>query len=341
MTSRVHLMTALGAIYLVWGSTYLAIKITVETAPPLLAGGTRFLLAGIVLAIWVAARRGVSALRLTRAELGACAATAVLLLVIGNGLTSVAEQYISSSMTALLIASVPLVVVGLRLASGERPARATVINVFVGFAGITLLVGVGGGGPVLGMLAVVVASISWAFGSWLSPRLAMPADGLAATAWQMLLGGAAMTLVGTGAGEWNDFTLASVSGRSWAAWAYLIVGGSLIAFPAYLWLLRHAPLSLVSTYAYVNPTVAVVLGVIVLDERVTPGMLFGGMAVVASVALIVSTEAAAVRADERRADRADACASDTAGHSACGSCAASCALAGASTAAGAAAAPTR
>jgi drug/metabolite transporter (DMT)-like permease len=332
MSQRVRLWTALVTVYLVWGSTYLAIRVMVESAPPLLSSGVRFIVAGGILAGGVAAVRGPGVLRVSRRQLMSCAIVGGLLLLGGNGLVVIAQRHVASSVAALMVAGVPLVVVVIRLIAGDRPARATLVSVGIGFVGIALLVGFGSAGPLGSMLLLVIAPISWALGSWLSPRLTLPADGLATTAWQMLCGGVLMTAASGVVGEWHGFSVAQVSGRSWVAWVYLLVAGSLVAFTAYSWLLHHAPLSLVATYAYVNPAVAVILGAAILGERLTPGIALGAMAIVVSVAIVVSTEASSrrvIRVMRPRRAAEEACAEDTTGSQHCVTCAASCALAGA------------
>ena len=333
MSQRVRLWSALGVVYVVWGSTYLAIRVLVRSAPPLLSAGSRFLAAGLILAGIVAAIRGPGVLRVSRRQLGSVVLIGGLLLLGGNGLVVLAEKNgVASSVAALMVATVPLVVVVIRLLAGDRPARATLISVAIGFAGIALLVGVGHGGPFASMLLLVLAPTSWALGSWLSARLPLPADPLASTAWQMLAGGSWLTLVGSATGEWRGFSLGNVTTSGWIAWVYLLVAGSLLAFTAYIWLLQNAPLSLVATYAYVNPAVAVILGAAILSERLTIGVALGAMAIVASVAIVVSTESTSrrvVRVLRPRTATEDACAEDTTGAQHCTTCAASCALAGA------------
>ncbi len=332
MSQRVRLWLALGVVYVVWGSTYLAIRILVESAPPLLSSGARFLVAGLVLATGVAIVRGPGALRTTPRQLGSCTAIGALLLLGGTGLVVLAERQVASGVAALMIATVPLVVVLIRLIAGDRPRRATVVSAYIGFAGIAVLVGFGDSGPIAGMLLLVISPVSWALGSWLSPRLPQPANPLVGTAWQMVAGGLLMTAAGSAAGEWQRYPLSQVTGRSWAAWAYLLVAGSLIAFTAYVWLLHHAPLSIVATYAYVNPAVAVVLAAVVLNERLTPAIALGAMAIVLSVAIVVSAESSSRRVIRVRRPRSrgeEPCADDTTGTHRCLSCTASCALAAA------------
>src|ERR671922_3056088 len=256
---------ALGTVYLVWGSTYLAIRVMVETVPPLLGAGTRFTVAGAVMLAVLSARRSI---RPTRAQLLSALPVGALLPG-ANAVVSVAEQEVPSGLTALLIASVPLWVILLRRAAGEPASRASVGAVLVGFAGVALLLRPGeqsGDATVIGLLACVVAAVMWASGSFASPRLQLPRDGLVSTGWQMLLGGVVILIAGLAAGEAPEVDPGAFSLRSVLALSYLIVFGSWVAFTAYAWLLQNAPISRVSTYAYVNPVVAIVLGWLILDE---------------------------------------------------------------------------
>jgi drug/metabolite transporter (DMT)-like permease len=184
-------------------------------------------------------------------------------------------------------------VVVLRGVTGDRPTRATVAGVVVGFAGLVLLVlPTGGTGvvPLGGALTVVAAAICWSTGSFLAQKLPMPADPFVATVYEMIAGAAVLLGLGVVRGEPRTMDLAAVSTRSWVALAYLVVAGSLIAFTAYVWLLHHAPISLVATYAYVNPVVAVILGALLVAEPVTLQVVLGGAVIVLGVALVVSTE---------------------------------------------------
>jgi drug/metabolite transporter (DMT)-like permease len=283
---------ALAIVYVVWGSTYLAIRYAIETVPPLFSAGVRFLAAGLILLAVVVVVRGRDALRVTRPQLTTAAASGVLLLLGGNGLVSVAEQRVDSGLAALLVACIPLWIVVLRAGLGDRPGLATSGGVLLGFAGVALIFLPGGSGdtdlryPAL----CVLAALSWAVGSLLVTRRPVPADPLTLTTVEMLAGGVALLVVATGRGELAGFAVAEVSGRSWLALGYLVVFGSLIAFTAYVWLLGNAPVSLVSTYAYVNPAVAVLLGALVADERLTGATLAGGLVVLAAIAVVVTAE---------------------------------------------------
>ncbi|PYC68953.1 EamA family transporter [Micromonospora arborensis] len=285
-------------VYLLWGSTYLAIRITVETLPPLLSAALRFAVAGLILAVVLRLRRGPGALRVDRRQLASAALVGVLLLAGGNGLVVLAESgppgvALPSGIAALLVATVPLLVVLLRAATGDCPPIWTFAGVTLGFVGLVLLVLPAGSSdavPLVGALTVVAGAVSWSVGSFLSGRIRMPADPFVATVYEMLAGALVLAVIAAGRGELSDFHPAAVSTRSWLALGYLMVAGSLVAFTAYVWLLHNAPISLVSTYAYVNPAVAVALGALLVAEPITPQVLLGGAVIVAGVALVVSTE---------------------------------------------------
>ncbi|MFE5809512.1 EamA family transporter [Streptomyces sp. NPDC056491] len=283
---------ALALVYVVWGSTYLGIRIVVETMPPFLSAGARFITAGLLLAAFVAWRSGPAALRATPAQLGSAALVGLMLILGGNGLVVLAETSVPSGLAALLVAAVPMWVVVLRASTGDRPPRRTLGGVLVGLAGLAVLTGSGIGGAVRlsGVLMVVAASVLWSLGSFSASRLELPGNPFTGSAYQMVVGGTAAVVVGLLRGEQRGLDPASVSTASWLALAYLTLIGSLVGFTAYVWLLQAAPLSLVSTYAYVNPVVAVALGALILDEALTWPIVVGGTVVVAAVGVIVSTE---------------------------------------------------
>ncbi|MEP6693141.1 MAG: EamA family transporter [Chloroflexota bacterium] len=290
-SSRFLVWSALGVVYLVWGSTYLAIAIAVQTLPPLLSAGLRFLVAGVLLGAWLALRHGRAVFRVGLAQLGGAALVGCLLLAGGNGLVVLAERTVPSGLTALVVASVPLWIVVFRLVARDRVGASLVGGVLVGFAGVAFLVvprGASGEVDPVGLLTVVGATFSWALGTFASPRLPTPRDPLASTALQMLAGGALLVVVAMAIGEPSRADPSSFSTASLAAIVYLVVFGSLVAFSAYTWLLQNTSVSVVSTYAYVNPVVAVLLGALVLGEAVTPSMLIGAAIIIAAVAFIVS-----------------------------------------------------
>uniref|UniRef100_A0AAU2JU91 EamA family transporter n=1 Tax=Streptomyces sp. NBC_00049 TaxID=2903617 RepID=A0AAU2JU91_9ACTN len=284
--------TALALVYVVWGSTYLGIRIVVETMPPFLSAGARFITAGLLLAGGVAWRFGPAALKATRAQVGSAVLVGLLLILGGNGLVVLAETSVPSGLAALLVAAVPMWVVVLRASTGDRPPLRTLGGVLVGLAGLAVLTSPGLSGAVRlsGVLMVLVASVLWSLGSFSASKLNLPENPFTGSAYQMLAGGAGGVVVGLLRGEHHGLDLSAYSTASWAALGYLVLFGSLVAFTAYVWLLQAAPLSLVSTYAYVNPVVAVALGWLILDEALTWPIVLGGGIVVAAVGVIVSTE---------------------------------------------------
>lgn len=289
---------ALGTVYLVWGSTYLAIAITVQTLPPLLSAGLRFFVAGLILVGWVAARTGVSALRASRAELVGSGIVGLLLLVGGNGLLVLAERTVPSGIAALIVASVPLWLVIFRRLAGERIHASAAIGVAIGLGGVAFLViprGLSGSLDPVGIITMLVVTLSWSLGTFLSPRLRLPRSSLLSTGFQQLAGGVTLLVAGALVGEAASVDPAAFSTRSIVALVYLVTFGSLIGFTAYAWLLQHAPLTQVATYAYVNPVVAVFLGFLILAEPITPSIVIGAAIIVAAVAYIVQREGARQR----------------------------------------------
>ena len=286
--SAVNIWLALGLVYVVWGSTYLAIAIAVQTLPPLFYSGVRFALAGLLLAAWLAFRR--VDLRISRRELGGAAAVGILMLAGGNGLVNLAERTVPSGVAALIVASIPLWIVVYRMVAGERVGRDLLAGVFLGLVGVAILVVPGGlNGTIdpIGALMLFGATLSWALGTFLSPRLSTPRNALVSTVYQMLAGGVALILVAVPKGELAQIDPATFSARSLIAFAYLVVFGSLVAYSAYTWLLQNASVSLVSTYAFVNPVVAVFLGALLLGEAITPTIVIGAAVIVVAVAFII------------------------------------------------------
>lgn len=286
---------ALGAVYVLWGSTYLANRLVITDVPPLFTGGARFLVGGVLLGALMLVTAGPAAFRMTRAQLITVALTGLLLPAWGNGLVVLGQQYVASGIAALLIASVPLHIVLLRTATGDRPRAATFGGVGVGVVGLVVLVlgSAGGSGGSLGSawwgpLLVLLAALGWAGGTFAAARRPVPGNPFVLAAGQMLVGGTIMMCVSLTVGERPD--LAAVSPTSWSAWAYLTLVVSLTGFSAYGYALANLPVSTVSTYAYVNPVVAVLLGYLVLDERMTGWQLVGGGIVLVAVVLVVLAE---------------------------------------------------
>ncbi len=291
MTAPVrHVWIALVIVYVVWGSTYFGIKVAVDTIPPLLAAGSRFLTAAVLLGA-ILAWRGTS-LRITRAELRASAIAGGLLLGLGVGLVHVAETRIDSSVAAMIAGTVPLQIIGWRLVTKDNPARATRLSTVGGLVGLILVVapGLGAGSTALGLAIMISASFSWTTGSFLSKRIPLPRDPFVATAWEMALGGAFLMVGALAFGEYGEIGSGTFALDSVLAWVYLVVMGSLVGFSAYAWLLRVAPISLVVTHQYVNPLVAIALGMAFLGERPSPWALAGAALVIGSVYVAIRAE---------------------------------------------------
>jgi drug/metabolite transporter (DMT)-like permease len=290
VSHRAQVWVALWIVYIVWGSTYLGIELAGETIPAVFGAGVRFTLVGLIVFGLVLWRRGLAALKVRRAEL-ASAALIGLLLPGANSILFITEQKVPIGLTSLIIASVPLWVLVFRLAAGERPDRIASLGLLVGFAGIVLLVRPGGGsGPLGYLLLTVLAAISWAFGSFLSPRIPVPKDALVATGYETLIGGLVLTVIGLATTSGSELDPSGWSTRSVFGLVYLILVGSVVGYTAYAWLLANAPIAQVSTYAYVNPVIAIALGVIVLDETITARIVAGAVLILIAVAIVVRRE---------------------------------------------------
>ncbi len=289
-TPTALVVAAFAAIYLIWGSTYLAIKLAIDTLPPLLMAGVRFVLAGILL--WSIAP-GDRRQRPTRTDWLWAFAIGGLLLLAGNGIVSVVEGKMPSSVAALLITSVPLwmALFDWLVFRGNAPGPLVVLSLLLGFGGVALLAGnadgwVGGQVNFLYVGAILFGCQCWALGSLLSRRGGIKLPILRVVALQMLCGGLLLTAAGLARGELADLDLAAVSAQSAWAWLYLVAFGSVVAFSAYVWLLSVQPASLVATYAFVNPVVAVLLGNLWLDEPLGPRTLLASALIIAAVALV-------------------------------------------------------
>ncbi len=292
-TSLAAIWAAMIVIYIVWGSTYLAIRFAVETIPPFLTAAARFLVAGgLLFLLRLKAGDRVPSFAQWRGS----AILAAFLLLGGNGAVTWAEQTVPSGLTALMVSSSPLWMLLLEalLPGGRKPNWRAVVGVFVGFGGILLLFWPGPDSLLnihpAGAVALIVATLSWAFGSVYSRQLELPTAPLMGAAAEMLTGGTILLIVGAIAGDFGRLNLAAISLNSFLGLAYLTIFGSLVAFTAYTWLLRVAPTSLVSTYAYINPLVALVLGVVIGREVLSPRSLAAAAIILASVALITVTK---------------------------------------------------
>ena len=300
-------------LYVVWGSTYLGIAVAVESIPPFLMAATRFVIAGLAL-LALSRLHGGSAFEWpTRREWRDSLIVGALLLGGGMGMVAFAEQTIPSGITAILIAMLPVwVAIFSRLFFGERLPRGAIVGIAVGFVGVAVLVGptalgIEGGLEPLGLAAAIVSPIAWSLGSLFASHLAvLPRRPLVLAGAEMLCGGLILVAMSAVAGELATFQIAAVTASSFIALTYLTVVGSLIAFTTYGWLLRKAPLSLIATYAYVNPVVAVILGFVVLNEPIELRTLVAGAIIVFAVALIVTSRSRMLRPAERHASEAGA-----------------------------------
>ena len=302
--SRTRILLAFAALYIVWGSTYLAIRFAIETIPPFLMAGARFVLSGVVLYL-VSLARGSG--RASATHWRSAAIVGVLLLLGGNGAVVWAEQYVPSGVAALLVATVPLWMVLFDWArpDGRRPTAGVVAGLVLGLVGLALLVGLDDlksreGVHLGGALVLTLGAISWSAGSIVSKQLSLPKDPLAATGLEMITGGAALFVLSAAMGEMSGFRVADVSLRSLLSWGYLVTFGSLIGFTAYIWLLRVVSPAKVSTYAYVNPVVAVFLGWLIANEPLTVRMGVAAAVIIAAVVLITVAQGAAKARSERR-----------------------------------------
>jgi drug/metabolite transporter (DMT)-like permease len=304
------LILAFAAVYIIWGSTYLAIKYAIETIPTFLMAGFRFLIAGGFLYLIARFSKGYEKPKAIHWRTGAV--VGALLLLGGNGGVVIAEHYVSSGLTALLVATVPFWVVLFNwvLLRNERPNLKVIGGLLVGFIGVWLLIpiGAGNGGDannqLFGAILLIAASASWALGTLYGSHAPAVKSPILNASIQMLTGGAMLLLVGTVTGEWSRFDLSAVSAASWIAFVYLITVGAIVAYTAYSWLIKNASPAMASTYAYVNPAIAVFLGWAIAGETLTGTMLVGAAIIIGSVALITANKKS-VKKEEVREEKKD------------------------------------
>ncbi len=297
---KIRIAVAMLAVYLVWGSTYLAIRFAVETIPPFIMAGTRYLIPGVLMLVW---RRLAGDPAPTRKQWIAGAIVGLFLLLGGNGLVSWAEQRVESGIAALIVGTAPIWMVLFDAAlSRKRPRWPVIVGLLTGFGGILLLIGPAslfGGHPrydLPGMGVVMLAALLWSVGSIYSRGADLPRSPLMGTGIEMLAGSAGLYLASLVSGEWRTFNIAAVSQQSLLGLLYLILFGTLVGFVAYTWLLRNAPISLVSTYAYVNPLVAILLGNWLAQEPLNWHVALSAAIIIGSVVLINSFKAKPVSA---------------------------------------------
>jgi len=282
-------------LWILWGATYLGIALLLRSMPVLMGNGSRFIVAGLILGLILMAVRGPRVLLITASQFRSVVVMGVMILSVGIGMVSLAERYVPSGIAALLVSVSPLWMVLFRLRAGDRPSRLTLAGVAVGLAGLMLMLLPGGTSPVSGTdldvmlwsIGIVPGSLSWAYFSWRSTSYDLPANLLTTTVYELLTAGVFLSVIGALTGERWDFS--AITAVSWFGWTYLVIA-SLIAYASYVWLLGNAPISLTSTYAYVNPVVAVILGLIIVAEPLTRDVGIGLTIVVGGVVLVVSGE---------------------------------------------------
>ncbi|MGA3244647.1 MAG: drug/metabolite exporter YedA [Bacteroidota bacterium] len=286
---RLKLISAFASVYIVWGSTYLAIRIAIETIPPLLMAGFRFIIAGSIMYLWGRLRTNE---RPTRVHWKSAAIVGLMLLLVGNGALSWSEQLIPSGIAALLVAVSPLWFILIEwMQGGARPTAGVFIGLALGTIGIAILIDPAdlvGGGEVsaLGASVLLISSVCWAFGSFYSRRAKLPSSPALANGMEMLIGGVGLILIGALTGEVKDLHLANVTTKSLLAVAYLVVFGSIIGFSSYIWLFHNTTPTRASTYAYVNPIVAVFIGWLVGGEQLPTRVILAALLIIAAVAAI-------------------------------------------------------
>lgn len=283
------------ALWLVWGSTYLGIAVAGRTMPPLMSNGARFLVAAVILAAGIAIVQGPQVFRITRTQLAYTALMGTVMLAVGIGTVALAEQYVPTGIAALLVSVNALWIVLLRIRSGDRPSRLTLIGVAIGFIGLALMLVPGGTVAVSGTDldvvlwsgALIVGSFSWAFFSFRSTGYDLPSNALVTTVYELIAGGFCLIGVGAIIGERIDFGVFDTA--SWISWVWLVIA-SIIGYSAYTYGLNRIPLSLLSTYAYVNPVVAVFLGWVIIGEPLTRDVVVGLTVVLGGVILVINGE---------------------------------------------------
>jgi drug/metabolite transporter (DMT)-like permease len=302
---KVRTWLSLWTVYLVWGSTYFAIAKTVETMPPLLSMGVRFLAAAILLGVYLLVRKGISIFRIPRQEILSASFLGVLTLAFGIGTVAIAEEHIPTGVASLIIAALPLWIALFRTIAREKISKLTWLGTVIGFLGVVVLLQPGSIEPINNatstevtfyMFIVLIGNLAFAFGTFISPRFQLPKNLLLFTTIEMAAAGIFMLFAALIRGE--DFSrLSEATPSSWFWFSYLVVIGSILAYSAYLWLVVNAPVSLIATYAYVNPVIAIILGIIFLEEVITKNYALGGLIILLGVLTVVTSES---RAKEKK-----------------------------------------
>ena len=293
---------SLWSVYIIWGSTYYGIALAIESMPPLLAMGTRFLAATSILIVVLGAKNGWRSLIIPRAEFLNASLMGGTLLGIAIGSVALGERYVPTGIAALIISALPFWIAIFRTVDGNRPSNLSWLGVVIGFVGVAFLLKPGSVNPLNGASTglmlfwacmIMIGNIGWSFGSYIAPRFPMPKNPMISTMYQMLTGGLLLVVVGIATGEKIADFFDATRG-SWAGWSYLTLVGSIVAYSSYVWLISNAPIGLISTYAYVNPVIAISLGAIFLHEKISISYIFGGAIVVLGVLMVVTNESRSI-----------------------------------------------
>jgi drug/metabolite transporter (DMT)-like permease len=288
----------LGIMYVAWGTTYVAIAFTIETMPPLLSMSFRFVAASLALFLFIGLRSGWNALRLTRKEFLNAIFLGTLMLAAGLGTMALAEKVVPIGVASLIVAAMPIWTALFRTLDKDRPKISSLIGIVAGLVGIGIIMlpgqtiarpDAGGASVTFWMFIILIGNLSWSIGSFLAPRMETPSNPLVLSTYEMAGAAGALFIAGMIHQE-SIADFMDASARSWGGWIYLVTVGSLIGYTVYTWLLENAPITLVSTYAYVNPVVAVALGIVIFNETLTTNILVGGFIVIVSVAIVVAVE---------------------------------------------------
>lgn len=288
----------LGIMYIAWGTTYIGIALTIETMPPLFSMSFRFLAASLALFVFIGLRSGWNELRLSRNQLASAVLLGILMLGAGLGTMALAEKVVPIGVASLIVAAMPIWTALFRTLDRDRPAVSSLLGIGAGLVGIGIIMlpgntlarpGSDGQDVTLWMFIILLGNLSWSVGSFIAPRMETPSNPLVLSTYEMAGAAGALFIAGVIHQE-SIADFFDASARSWGGWIYLILVGSLIGYTVYTWLLENAPITLVSTYAYVNPVVAVALGILIFNETLTPNIVIGGLIVIVSVAIVVAVE---------------------------------------------------
>lgn len=290
----------LGIMYIAWGTTYIGIALTIETMPPLFSMSFRFLAASLALFVFIGLRSGWNELRLNRNQLASAVLLGILMLGAGLGTMALAEKVVPIGVASLIVAAMPIWTALFRTLDRDRPKVSSLLGIGAGLVGIGIIMlpgntlarpGSDGQDITLWMFIILLGNLSWSVGSFIAPRMETPSNPLVLSTYEMAGAAGALFIAGVIHQE-SIADFFDASARSWGGWIYLILVGSLIGYTVYTWLLENAPITLVSTYAYVNPIVAVALGILIFNETMTPNIVIGGLIVIVSVAIVVAVESA-------------------------------------------------